>query len=321
MSSCVETAGIEYRKADKLTAEQLEPVLQPDHRAAIMLALMSRRLELVREEKLFRLLPGRKESSRLEASGVAVVKGARALVVFDNLNQVASIDLSLKRQRSNRLFPAPSLGSGFEDIAIDERSGHLFCLIEALEDFDGVLRGFVAEYSRDGTFIRCTRLPTRFQDANRGFEGLAHVRHGDREYLCALCEGNLGRAAKRGGGRVDVFVRAADGGWSASHRIRLPKQAEFEDYAALAYRYGQLAVVSQSSARLWVARVDEKAHAVVPGSHAVYRFPSKSYGNVEGIAWLTGDTLVAISDRKKGRQPARCAKKDQSIHIFRMPSG
>jgi hypothetical protein len=101
-----------------------------------------------------------------------------------------------------------------------------------------------------------------------------------------------------------VFTRARDGGWKASHRIRLPKQVEFKDYAALAYRDRQLAVVSQASARLWVARVDEEAHAFVPGSDAVYRFPSKSYGNVEGIAWLSRNTLVAVSDRTKRQQPA-----------------
>jgi hypothetical protein len=43
--------------------------------------------------------------------------------------------------------------------------------------------------------------------------------------------------------------------------------------------------------------------------------------NVEGIAWLSRDTLVAVSDRKKWRQPARCAEKDQSIHLFRIPAG
>ena len=45
-----------------------------------------------------------------------------------------------------------------------------------------------------------------------------------------------------------------------------------------------------------------------------------SYGNVEGIAWLSRDTLVAVSDRKKRQQPARCAEKDQSIHLFRIPA-
>ena len=279
---------------------------------------MSRKLELVREEKLFRLLPGKRESGRLEASGVALVDDKTALVVFDNLNQVARIDLSLKRRASNRLLPAPSLGSGFEDIAVNSRHGRVFCLIEAMEDFDGLLRGFVAEYDRAAHFLRCTRLHSRFQEENKGFEGLAHAWRGGREYLYALCESNLGRPA--GGGRIDVFIRARDGDWKASHRIRLPKQAKFKDYAALAYRDRQLAVVSQASARLWVARVDEEAHALVPGSDAVYRFPNKSYGNVEGIAWLSRDTLVAVSDRKKRQQPVRCAEKDQSIHLFRIPA-
>jgi hypothetical protein len=275
---------------------------------------VSRKLELIREEKLFRLLPGRTKHSRLEASGVALVDEHTALVVFDNLNQVARIDLSLKRQAKNALLPAPSLGSGFEDICIDHRSRRVFCLVESVEDFDGQLRGFVAEYDRDRRFIRCTRLPSPLTKHNKGFEGLDHMWRGGREYLYALSE-----AGHKGKGRIEVFVRARGADWNTSHRINLPKKAEFEDYAALAYRYGRLAVVSQASARLWVAQIDEKARAVVPRSEAVYRFPSKSYRNVEGIAWLTGDTLVAVSDRKKKEQPDRCSDKDQSIHLFRMP--
>lgn len=280
---------------------------------------MSRKLELIREEKLFRLLPGKKETSRLEASGVAIVDDKTALVIFDNFNQIARVDLSLKRRATNGLQPAPSLGSGFEDIAIDDKTGHVFCLIEALEDFDGTLRGFVAEYDAEGHFQSCTRLHTRFQKENKGFEGLAHVWWARREYLYALREGNHGKGRRHGGGRVDVFVRAKDHSWKASHSIKLPKKAEFEDYAALAYRFHQIVVVSQASARLWVARVDEKTHSVVSGTSVLYRFPNKSYGNIEGIAWLTPNTLVAVSDRAKSDQPARCAEKDQSIHIFRIP--
>ena len=281
---------------------------------------MAPKLELVREEKLFRLLPGRTEKSRLEASGVALLDDATALVVFDNLNQVARIDLSLKPRASNRLTPAPSLGSGFEDIAIDHKAGRALCLIETVEDFDGQLRGFVAEYDHDGAFVRCTRLQSRFEKANKGFEGLTHLRRGGREFLYALCEGNHDGSSKGGGGRVDVFTRARDGGWKGSHQIRLPREAEFEDYAALDYRYGQVVIASQESARVCVARIDETARAVAPGSGAIYRFPSKSYGNVEGIAWLSKDELVAVSDRKKKGQPERCAEKDQSIHVFRIPA-
>jgi hypothetical protein len=287
---------------------------------------MSRRLELVRERKLHRLLPGRHERSRLEASGVALVDDRTALVVFDNLNFVARIDLSLRRSPRNALLPAPSLGAGFEDIAVDPRRRRVFCLVEAIEDFDGLLRGFVSEYEADGRFIRCTRLETRFEKENTGFEGLAHVRTRGRECLYVLHEGpaqhrGATRAgANRGGARLDAFLRARDGGWKGSHQVRLPALRDFEDFAALAYRDGRVAIVSQESARLWVARVDERARAIVRGSEAVYRFPKRSYGNVEGIAWLSADTLVAVSDRRKRHQPARCAKKDQSIHLFRIPA-
>lgn len=281
---------------------------------------MSQRLELVRESKLHRLLPGKNENSRLEASGIALVDDTTAVVVFDNLNQIARIDLSLKRSKCNGWQLAPSLGIGFEDVTVDDRSGHVFCLVEAIEDVDGHLRGFVAEYDSTGQFVRCTRLHTRFEKENKGFEGLEHVWRGRAECLYALREGNHGNGPKHGGGRVDVFARARDGSWEAVNSIRLPKKAEFEDYAALAYRFQQIAVVSQSSARLWVARIDEKKRAVVPSSGTVYRFPSKRYGNVEGIAWLTPTTLVAVSDRTSADQPGRCGEKDQSIHILRIPA-
>jgi uncharacterized protein YjiK len=281
---------------------------------------MTQKLELIRETKLFRLIPGTTESSRLEASGVALADDSSVFVCFDNLNQVARIDISLRRGNKSRLFPAPSLGLGFEDIATDLEHGRVFCLIESLEDFNGALHGFVAEYDNNGQFIRCAKLGTRFERQNKGFEGLAHARRRGREHLYALWESNHGKRAKRGSGRIDVFERSRDGSWKPSREIYLPKQAEFEDYAALSYRDGKIAVVSQASARLWVAEIDEKQRNVVRGSSAIYRFPNKSYGNVEGIAWLTPDTLIAVSDRKKAQQPSRCAEKDQSIHIFRIPA-
>ena len=276
-------------------------------------------LELVREEKLYRLIPDRNEKSRLEASGVALYDDSTALVIFDNLNWVAAVDLSFKNQKANKLFPAPSLSLGFEDIAIDRRNNHFFCLIEQLEDFDGSLCGFVAEYDTGGRFMSCTRLPTTFEDVNKGFEGLAHIWVDDKEYLYALCEGNLGTSAKTGGGRVDVFTRSGDENWKLSHHLSVPSEAEFEDYAALSYRDGQIAIVSQASARVWVARIDEQAQSVVPGSGRVYRFPNKSYGNIEGIAWQSPNILIAVSDRKKKNQAKQCSEKDQSIHIFRIP--
>ena len=172
---------------------------------------------MIREEKLFRLIPGRTKNSRLEASGVALVNHTTALVVFDNLNQIARIEVSLKRSRQNRLWHAPSLGAGFEDVAADGRLGSTFGLIESVEDLDGVLRGFVAEYDHEGRLRRCTRLPGRFQKANKGFEGLAHARHNGREYLYALHEANSGSSSR---GRIDVYAGppTARGGRPAESR-------------------------------------------------------------------------------------------------------
>lgn len=102
--------------------------------------------------------------------------------------------------------------------------------------------------------------------------------------------------------------------------MTLPADARFRDYSALACRHDRIAVVSQESARLWVGRLDTRTHTLVPGSGEVFRFPDRHYRNVEGIDWVSGDTLIAVSDRSKKDQPGRCAETDQSIHLFRIPS-
>ena len=280
---------------------------------------MTDKLELIRERKLDELIPGKKKGDRLEASGVALVDDSTAAVIFDSLNVVARVDLSLEPNENNRLHPAPSLADGFEDIAIDHQGGRVYCIIESMEDSDGKYRGFLSEYDKDFRFQRCSRLSTTFETPNKGFEGLAFLRSGGDEYIFAMCEGNLCTAATSGGGRIQAFKRTPEGNWAWSHQLEIPLSAEFEDYAGISYRDGRLAVVSQASARVWIAEIDQKARLLVDGSQAVYRFPKKSYGNVEGIAWLSEDTLVGVSDKKKKRQPKKCATKDQSIHIFRIP--
>ncbi|MHC4937502.1 MAG: hypothetical protein ACYTHK_00865 [Planctomycetota bacterium] len=276
------------------------------------------KLELVRESKLYKLIPGKKKNSRLEASGVALVDDHRAAVIFDSLNLIALVDLSLKKSKQNRLCPAPSIGEGFEDIALDEKERRIYCIIESMEDSDGQYRGFVTEYDDQFRLQRCARLATAFTSPNKGFEGLAFLRRGGRQLLYAMCEGNLCTDAKSGGGRIQAFSRTRDGAWRWSHEVKLPMTAEFEDYAGLSYRRGRLAVISQASARLWIGKVDEKARTMDDG--VVYRFPKKSYGNVEGVAWIDDETLVMVSDKKKARQPEKCAERDQSIHIFRLPA-
>jgi hypothetical protein len=86
---------------------------------------MKAKLKLIREQKLYKLLPGQKKKSPLEASGVAFVEGY-AYVIFDSLNSIGKIDPSFKPSSSNQLIPAHGIGSGFEDITFDPRERRFY---------------------------------------------------------------------------------------------------------------------------------------------------------------------------------------------------
>jgi hypothetical protein len=58
----------------------------------------------------------------------------------------------------------------------------------------------------------------------------------------------------------------------------------------------------------------------------VYDFPKDNecetiYCNIEGIHWMNEYTLLAVSDKMKGRgkQDFRCFDKDQTAHVFVFP--
>ena len=59
----------------------------------------------------------------------------------------------------------------------------------------------------------------------------------------------------------------------------------------------------------------------------LYEFPrsengSIRYGNIEGVGWISPTRIVTVSDRrKKKNQPDKgLSEKDQSVHIFEIPS-
>jgi len=57
---------------------------------------------------------------------------------------------------------------------------------------------------------------------------------------------------------------------------------------------------------------------------SIYQFPrSKSgqlkYCNVEGVTWKDRNTIAVVSDKRKSSDAGRCKKKDQSIHVFKIP--
>ena len=281
---------------------------------------MSTKLELLQEKKLYKLFPNKKKR-KLEASGVYVTDQSTCYVIFDNLNKVGRVDLSLESSDSNCMIPVLNVGSGFEDITYDLQNDRFYLIVEALKDkTHGGHRGLVSEYDGDFTFRRCSQLDPAFEKKNKGFEGVEHMRRGDTEYLVGLWEDTLGQDGKKGRGRLYLFPRAADGTWAKPRAINLPSTAKFKDFAAIARRGNRVAVISQESQRLWLGEIDESVSGFVEGTGTTYRFPNKCYGNVEGVSWISADQLVMVSDRRKKKQDKCCADKDQSIHIFRIPA-
>ena len=89
---------------------------------------------------------------------------------------------------------------------------------------------------------------------------------------------------------------------------------------------GRVAIVSQVNSMLWVGQFDEVGWTW-RNAGEIFEFPRSGdgtirYGNIEGVGWITRTRIVAVSDkRKKKNQPDEgLAEKDQSVHIFDIPS-
>ena len=131
---------------------------------------------------------------------------------------------------------------------------------------------------------------------------------------------------KKGGGRIQVFSRDTNI-WRHINTIFIPREVKFKDYSGLDVRGNKFVVVSQSSSKLWMGELAQSKWEFVD-SGQIYNFPrkkngKKKYGNIEGVSWISEDKVVVVSDRRKtgdDEQPKRYEKKDQSIHIFKVPA-
>jgi hypothetical protein len=283
-------------------------------------------LRLVQERKLAELLALPEEGAVLEASGV-LAKGRDCFVIFDNVRRVARIDRSLAPEPARHgWLGRPRAGEGYEDIAYSPQRRRYYLLVEAEKHPDGTFKAVIEE--RDPDFLVKGRqwVDFPFEERNTGFEGLSAVRWRGHDYLLALCEGNRCRAGRKGrrpgGGRIQVLERHGKV-WRPVATIELPRSVRFEDYSALSIRGERIAVASQRTSRLWLGKL-RRSDWTIAGAGRQYDFPRTRkgkllYSTVEGISWLTADTLVAVSDLTKESHPGRCAAKDQSIHVFRLP--
>ena len=284
-------------------------------------------LVLIQETKLWRLLPGCDAGSRLEASGVFAHEG-HVHVIFDNMPAIATLDANLAVTPDNRLVGRTEGVLGFEDITYNDRIQRYYTLVEALPHPDGGFRPQIEEYTDGFDYLETCWVDLTFEQENKGLEGIVYLPRNGRDFVLGLCEGNMCQGGKAGrlpgGGRIHVLEKQGDV-WKSAAVIALPASLAFEDYASLAVRGERLAVASQCSSELWVGELHPDTWEVV-GEGDVYRFPRSKkkgrvkYCTVEGISWLDDTTFVAVSDRiKAGEHPPKCEKRDQSIHIFRLP--
>lgn len=283
-------------------------------------------LRLVQERKIAELIDLPEKGAVLEASGV-LARGRDCFVIFDNVRRVARIDRGLAPGSVRHAWMGGRhSGEGYEDIAYSPHQGRYYLLVEAEKHPDGTFKAVIEE--RDEGFRSQGRhwVDFSFEERNTGFEGLAAVRWRGHDYLLALCEGNRCRAGKKGrrpgGGRIHVLERHGKV-WAPVATIELPGSVTFEDYSALAIRGERIAVASQRSSRLWLGTLRRRDWTIA-GAGRQYDFPRTRkgkilYSTVEGISWLADGTLVAVSDLTKPGHPGRCAAKDQSIHVFRLP--
>jgi hypothetical protein len=281
---------------------------------------------LVAERKLTDFISPPTPGGVLEASGV-IAKGADYYVIFDNVRPIARIHRSLDpASKRHSWFGRKRDGEGYEDIAFSRNTRRFYLLIEAEKHPDGTQKARIDEYDEAAEYKQRRWVDVVFEKRNRGFEGLSAVRWRGQDYLLALCEGNrcrAGRAGRKpGGGRLHVLQRSGTL-WRSVARIKLPRTVTFEDYSAVALRGRRIAVLSQQSSRLWIGTV-RFGDWTIDGEGKTYEFPRTKKGEIkyrtlEGLCWLTDRSFVCVSDLSKPDSTRRDRKKDQSLHVFKLP--
>jgi hypothetical protein len=280
---------------------------------------------LVAERKLADLISPPTPHGVLEASGV-LARGAHYYVIFDNIRRIASIHRSLDPASTRHSwFGRKRDGEGYEDIAFSPHTRRFYLLIEAEKHPDGTYKALVDECDQSPEYKRRQWIDVAFEKGNRGFEGLTAVRWREQDYLLALCEGNrcrAGRAGRKpGGGRIHLLQHAGTG-WKPVARIKLPRTVKFEDYSAISLRGRRIAVLSQTSSKLWIGTI-RFGDWTIPDEGQTYEFPRTKkgkikYATLEGLCWLTDRSFVCVSDLAEPHEK-RHRKTDQSIHVFKLP--
>ena len=285
-------------------------------------------LKVVRERKICDLMRCHQPTERWEASGI-LVRDGHYFVVFDDRREIARIADDLQHDGTNGLFGAAYADYGYEGITYNAVKQRFYLLVEARKHAKGCYKALIVEYDHDFGYVKERPVDFTFESGNKGFEAIVHVRRNRRDYVLALCEGNKckggAKGRKPGDGRVLLFEKKKKC-WKHSGTIALPKSLPFVDYSGMSVDNDRVAIVSQVNSMLWVGDFD-KTDWKWRDEGQLYEFPRSSdgviqYGNIEGVGWITPTRVVTVSDRrKKKNQPDKAlSEKDQSVHIFEIPS-
>jgi uncharacterized protein YjiK len=284
------------------------------------------KLILVKESKIHKLMKGYKKSSKFEASGISFINN-NFHIVFDNLNQIAQVKSDLlKNNKQNILIGNDNSDSDFEGITYNNQD-KLFYIIKEATKYNNKINAQLHTYKNDFQLINIQPLNFNLPSLSDGFEGIVYLNNKQNKFLLALCEsnaceaGDLGKIS--GKGRMQLF-KYNNKSWQYIKAIKLPKSVTFSDYSGIDInsKY-QIAIVSQMSAKMWIGKLNQNLEVINDGQ--IYDFPlnkkNKSiYCNVEGVTWISNETLATVTDkRKKKSQKKRCKSKDQSVQIFQLP--
>lgn len=286
-----------------------------------------KQLTLVVESKIGRLIPGKSSANRWEASGILVQDGS-FYVVFDDRREIARLADTLRPTKSNGCFGKTESGHGYEGITYNARKRRFYLLVESRKHVKGCYQAVIVEYDDEFRYRTERTVEFPFKSENKGFEAVAYMSRDNQEFLLALCEGNKCKCGmqgrKPGGGRVQLFEKSKSS-WKHADTIALPSSVRFVDYSGMSIDKGRVAIVSQENSMLWIGRFD-RARWSWRNDGDLYEFPRGKdgairYGNIEGVGWISPTRIVTVSDRRKKSQPERRLRdKDQSIHIFEIPS-
>jgi hypothetical protein len=283
-------------------------------------------LKLLCERKICDLVSCHPPNERWEASGV-LVKHHHFFVVFDDRTEIARIADGLQPDHTNVLLGMSHADYGYEGITYNAAKQRFYLLVEARKHTRGCYKASIVEYDDDFRYLKDRPVDFTFEHSNKGFEAVGYVRRNCEDYLLALCEGNKckggAKGRKPGGGRVLLFVKKKKR-WQHSRTIALPSALPFVDYSGMSLDSGRVAIVSQVNSMLWVGHFDE-ADWTWRNEGQLYEFPRRSdgsiqYGNIEGVGWITSRRIVAVSDKQKKGAGQETFEKDQSVHIFEIPS-